>query len=207
MSITHRKHVLITEHAWIPLDEPSGKGTITKDTCKDCGQTRANLRLSAKDSGDEQVDPEKVWQTWGTLLSETQKEFTQLTGFKSPEKALNKLRGRYRGEKAEWKDMPIQYLNLWESSPSGNSKNRALLAWAQGPVCNRCDSVARSLDELEVEHIIPESEGGPSRLSNYQLLCRNCNGKKKNNMPTAMDQSAFDGGHTVLCVHRLPCTY
>ena len=48
-------------------------------------------------------------------MSKLQKEFTQLLGFKSPEKALNTLRGRYRGEKARWEDMPIQYLNLWVS--------------------------------------------------------------------------------------------
>ena len=205
--MTHRKHVPIVEHVWIPADEPSGEGNVTKDTCKDCGQTRRTLHLSTDNSGDEQVDPEKGWQTWSTLLSKLQKEFTQLSGFKSPEKALNTLRGRYRGEKARWEDMPIQYLNLWASSPSGDPKNKALLAWAQGPVCNRCDYVARSLDELELEHIIPESKGGQSRLSNYQLMCRSCNEKKRNNMPTPMDQSAFSGGNPVTCVHKLPCTY
>ena len=50
------------------------------------------------DPGDEQVDPERVWQTWGVLLSGIQKEFTQLTGFESPEEALNKLKGRYKGD-------------------------------------------------------------------------------------------------------------
>ena len=202
MSTTHRKHVLVFEHVWTP-----GEGNINKDTCKGCGQTRRTLHISTDDPGDEQVDPERVRQIWGALLSGIQKEFTQLTGFNDPEEALNKLYGRYRGEKAEWKDMPIKYLDLWESSPSGDPKNKALLAWAQGPVCNRCDSVARSLAELEVDHIIPESKGGPSRLSNYQLLCRTCNEKKDNNMPAAMDQSVFDGKHTVLCVHKLPCTY
>ena len=205
--MTHKKHVLIVEHVWISVDEPSGGGDVTKDACKDCGQTRRTLHLSTDDSGDDQVDPEKVWQTWSTLLSKLQKEFTQLSGFKSPEKALNALRGRYRGQNTKWEDMPIRYLNLWESSPNGKQKNKALLAWAQGPVCNSCDTVARSLDELELEHVIPESKGGPSRLSNYQLMCRSCNQKKDNNMPAAMDQSAFAEGNPVPCVHKLPCTF
>ena len=197
-------HVLVFEHAWTPADEPSGKGNIIRDTCKSCGQTRRGLRISTDDPGDEQVDPERVWQTWGALLSGIQKEFTQLTGFESPEEALNKLKGRYRGINAEWKDMTIRDLNRWVLSSGRDQETKALLAWRQGPVCNRCDSVARSLSELEVDHIIPESKGGPSKLSNYQLLCRTCNGKKDDNMPDAMDQSAFDGGHTVLCLHKCP---
>ena len=130
--MTHRKHVLIEEHVWVPADEPSGERNVTKDTCKDCGQTLANLRLSAKDSGDEQVDPEKVRQTWSALLSGIQKEFTQLSGFKSPKRALNTLRGRYRGEKAEWKDMPIQYLTLWESPLAETKRTRPFLLGRRG---------------------------------------------------------------------------
>ncbi len=33
-------------------------------------------------------------------------------------------------------------------------------------------------DKLSVDHIIPESKGGPTVLENLQALCRSCNSKK-----------------------------
>jgi 5-methylcytosine-specific restriction endonuclease McrA len=45
--------------------------------------------------------------------------------------------------------------------------------------CNDCGRV-RSLDDLEVDHIIPVSLGGSDTLDNKQLLCSTCNRKKGN---------------------------
>lgn len=47
-----------------------------------------------------------------------------------------------------------------------------------GPRCARCSGY----QDLELDHIIPRSEGGTDHLSNLQLLCgkdaRNCHGEK-----------------------------
>lgn len=37
-------------------------------------------------------------------------------------------------------------------------------------------------DEVEFDHIIPVSKGGPSSADNIRLLCRNCNRKKSNSL-------------------------
>ena len=45
--------------------------------------------------------------------------------------------------------------------------------------CNGC-SVEMEQRNLEIDHVIPESKGGPSTYDNYQLLCGNCNRVKGN---------------------------
>jgi 5-methylcytosine-specific restriction endonuclease McrA len=45
--------------------------------------------------------------------------------------------------------------------------------------CNDCGKV-RALDDLEVDHRIPVSLGGPDTLDNKQLLCSKCNREKGN---------------------------
>lgn len=45
------------------------------------------------------------------------------------------------------------------------------------------DNVKISLDErMEVDHILPWSQGGSDALHNLQALCHNCNRKKSNNI-------------------------
>lgn len=46
-------------------------------------------------------------------------------------------------------------------------------------VCKMCGRV-RTLGDLEVDHIIPVSLGGPDTLDNKQLLCTKCNREKGN---------------------------
>ena len=45
--------------------------------------------------------------------------------------------------------------------------------------CKMCGRV-RTLDDLEVDHIIPVSLGGSDALDNKQLLCSKCNREKGN---------------------------
>ena len=46
-------------------------------------------------------------------------------------------------------------------------------------VCKGCDRIC-TLDDFEVDHIIPVSLGGPDTLDNKQLLCSKCNKYKGN---------------------------
>lgn len=46
-------------------------------------------------------------------------------------------------------------------------------------VCQECYSYVRDTD-VEFDHIIPYSKGGPTSVDNIRLLCRSCNRKKSN---------------------------
>ena len=206
--MVHRKHEVVVEHSWNPPVPIPGERRISAETCRDCGGTRQTLYLSADDSECEPVTPKKVSQTMGSLWSQVRNMFTDLTGFENSNKALNKLKGRYWGVETNWEHITIKAFSDWLHSPGPDPEAKALLVWAQGSVCNRCDIVPRTLEELEVDHIIPKSKGGTSRLCNYQLLCKCCNRKKCNSMPTAIDQSPFASEEDSLpCLHSVPCTY
>ena len=44
----------------------------------------------------------------------------------------------------------------------------------KGPVCERCGFVPEHPSQLDIDHIVPLSEGGADDPSNYQTLCANC---------------------------------
>lgn len=46
-------------------------------------------------------------------------------------------------------------------------------------ICQVCNLYVRD-DEVEFDHIIPVSKGGPTTVENLRLLCRSCNRKKSN---------------------------
>lgn len=46
-------------------------------------------------------------------------------------------------------------------------------------VCRKCGKPVRD-DDIQFDHVIPWSKGGPSEEHNIQLLCSSCNGKKRN---------------------------
>ena len=46
-------------------------------------------------------------------------------------------------------------------------------------------------DEATLDHIVPRSKGGRTRLSNLQLMHGPCNTKKSNKMPDYYPRSAF----------------
>ena len=59
-----------------------------------------------------------------------------------------------------------------------------------GYVCSFCKNEILSIDDAEVDHIVPYSKGGKTELSNAQLLHRHCNRTKSNSM--ALDEEAFE---------------
>jgi hypothetical protein len=48
-------------------------------------------------------------------------------------------------------------------------------------VCQECHNYVPD-DQIEFDHVIPYSKGGPTTVENLRLLCRSCNRKKSNSM-------------------------
>jgi hypothetical protein len=48
-------------------------------------------------------------------------------------------------------------------------------------VCQSCHAYVPD-DQIEFDHIIPYSKGGPTTVDNLRLLCRTCNRKKSNSL-------------------------
>lgn len=55
---------------------------------------------------------------------------------------------------------------------------------------HRC-CMCQSRDKLEVDHVIPVSKGGQSKVDNLQTLCRSCNRKKRARMAILVDGVAI----------------
>lgn len=53
-------------------------------------------------------------------------------------------------------------------------------------ICQSCYQYVRD-DEIEFDHVIPVSKGGPTTVDNLQLLCRECNRKKSNSLNEFLD--------------------
>ena len=67
---------------------------------------------------------------------------------------------------------------------------KEILYKEQKGICAGC-KVNFLIQNFTVDHIIPKSKGGPDALSNYQLLCGNCN-SIKGNRPMAYLQMKID---------------
>lgn len=65
-----------------------------------------------------------------------------------------------------------------------------------GCKCAQCNNVILSIEDCEVDHIIPYSQGGITSIENAQLLHRHCNRSKKDkissNIPEMIDDSEED---------------
>ena len=48
-------------------------------------------------------------------------------------------------------------------------------------VCQTCHQYVPD-DQIEFDHIIPFSKGGPTTTANLRLLCRTCNRKKSSSL-------------------------
>lgn len=60
------------------------------------------------------------------------------------------------------------------------SKSTKEELWYEGYVCPYCNQQILSIDDAEVDHIIPYSKGGNTVIDNAQLLHRHCNREKNN---------------------------
>lgn len=60
------------------------------------------------------------------------------------------------------------------------SREEKELLFKTNPVCGLCGNVILDINDSEVDHVVPYDHGGPTELSNAQLLHRSCNRKKSN---------------------------
>lgn len=58
-------------------------------------------------------------------------------------------------------------------------------------ICAGCREAIDSLEEASLDHIVPRSKGGRTRLVNLQLMHPRCNSKKTNTMPAHYSTKAF----------------
>ena len=58
-----------------------------------------------------------------------------------------------------------------------------------GQVCRVCQKNVPD-DEIEFDHIIPHSLGGPTHAENLRLLCRACNRKKRDSLKEILAEKA-----------------
>ena len=63
------------------------------------------------------------------------------------------------------------------------------MLYKDGMTCSYCGNTILSIDDAEVDHIVPFSEGGATDISNAQLLHRHCNRTKNN----AMEDEDWEG--------------
>lgn len=66
-----------------------------------------------------------------------------------------------------------------------------ILLWDRSKICAGCLKSIRSLEKATLDHIVPKSKGGHTRLANVQLMHKHCNGSKTNKMPLHYSHKAF----------------
>ena len=60
----------------------------------------------------------------------------------------------------------------------GRIPHKPYLALKYGSICQMCKEHYEDLAMLSIDHIIPKSEGGSTKLENKQLLCIHCHDEK-----------------------------
>ncbi len=87
------------------------------------------------------------------------------------------------------------------------SDHYRFLSQEQGGKCNGCKQDLSAVTKVELDHYIPLAFGGPDGLSNWQLLCRDCN-RIKGDRPMAYLTFALEQrypeGLDASVVHRPP---
>jgi len=61
--------------------------------------------------------------------------------------------------------------------------------YSQKPICALCKQRILDLDDSEVDHIVPYSEGGKTTIDNAQLTHRYCNRQKSNNIVKSISEN------------------
>ena len=212
-----RTHEFEIIHDWgAPVAlPPEVTGTQSVENCLDCGRERRTLHLDTdeNDEGEKLLGSPENQETLqnavasfrqlGDTLEQYVEDLLRDTEFDDLDQVRDLLNERYERRIGD-QDVTLGLVGYFTRSRTWKQKRKVILALKQGLVCNRCDSPARSLDDLTEDHIVPRQQSGQSKLDNLQLLCPDCNEEKKDSKPTDRDRSPF-GVPTETCLHRMTC--
>ena len=215
MTLVPMHDIQIVHRRWQEIDqsEPDGDNLITVHECQDCGARRRTLHLDS-DGGPRLADLSgEEWLTEWKKLRESFKPIQEMLGrmtaelldgtkFPDIESLLETVDHRYQGQLSP-EDLTSRQLDRWINTGTREIKQKGILAYKQGLVCNRCDSLFK-LDRPTLDHI--NGDRNDARLTNLQLLCSPCHDDKnaKGNEPDERDISPFSY-HGSPCIHRVRC--
>ena len=212
--ISKPMHEIEIDHDWREVSRVDfgTSSEIATMRCADCGAENQVLHLESSEKMHENLESREEQIAY---LKRTNIQFKQLgetidlkfreslngTRYPTKEDLRYYFTERYIGN-IKFENTPFGWLKLWTTRHTRTRQRKILLFCKQGPVCNRCDLIF-SFDELTEDHINHDKNCG--QLTDLQLLCKNCNGKKGNDPPTELDISPFKfEGES--CIHRVACT-
>lgn len=68
--------------------------------------------------------------------------------------------------------------------------------WDRSRTCAGCGKEIEKFQEASLDHIIPRSKGGRTRLCNLQLMHMRCNSKKASKIVSTLPKHIFAKAHT-----------
>lgn len=68
--------------------------------------------------------------------------------------------------------------------------------WDRSRTCAGCLKPIETFDDASLDHIIPRSKGGRTRLCNLQLMHKNCNSRKSSQITTILPRNRFQKAMT-----------
>ena len=209
-------HEVIVEHGWQEVSRiPSKSGSITVHReCRNCSKKGKVIELGSVDKRSIFDLPKEERQAQLDRFDEGIKSFEryfevenrkilEVTGFDDISTFLTDIERRSQSM-FNAGEIPYMYLREWAETSNKKARRKLLLLIKQGSVCNRCDRIVFSDDDLTVDHIRPKSEGGDLELTNLQLLCGRCNVEKSNGSPGDLDISPFNP-KAQQCTHHVTC--
>ncbi len=90
---------------------------------------------------------------------------------------------KVKGESSPYDGNLVYWSTRMGANPEMSIRVASLLKWQKGK-CAHCGLFFRENDVMEIDHIIPKSQGGKNEYKNWQLLHRHCHDTK-----TAEDSS------------------
>ena len=207
-------HSVDVKHNWQEVDRVDFRATseIAIMRCADCWAERQVLHAKSGEKRHRDQESEEESKQALKGISESPNQFTETmnlymnemldgTGYATTEALTDDIDRRYDGV-IDGKNLPLRWLRPWAAKNYRKAQRKFLLLSRQGPVCNRCDRIF-AFDELTEDHIGADRNHG--QLTDLQLLCKECNGRKANHEKDERDVSPFKfEGET--CIHRVPCT-